>query len=353
MQKKYYSNNFISQKENKMADVMIKRAISSTDFLKAVDDLSEKCNDPVINFDFNLGLYDHFLVAGDRVTSLHFLNQAKQLHLLIDKLRLEKLVKGLLFFEQKNSACEVMFAYSIMKLDFFGLASTEKEFLVKHFSEIFNTQQRHFEHGHDLLISYLDLNLDNLKKKSPQKAFTLLEIGTTRENVPGQGSTKKLAEFCIENDLNFVTIDIDPHNTISAKKLFRELKAPFDAVTSKGEHFLSNYDKAIDFIFLDAYDFDHGHHSNLRQSRYEKFLGSAINDDSCHQMHLDCAKYIAANISEHSLVCIDDTWLEDGAWKAKGTLAVPFLLDSGFKILEIRNRAVLLASPHFGGYINA
>jgi hypothetical protein len=45
------------------------------------------------------------------------------------------------------------------------------------------------------------------------------------------------------------------------------------------------------------------------------------------------------------LVCIDDTWQEDGQWTAKGTLAMPFLLERGFELIEARNRAALLRAP--------
>ena len=40
---------------------------------------------------------------------------------------------------------------------------------------------------------------------------------------------------------------------------------------------------------------------------------------------------------------VDDTWLENDAWAAKGTLAVPYLLANGFEVLEARNRAAVLA----------
>jgi hypothetical protein len=95
-------------------------------------------------------------------------------------------------------------------------------------------------------------------------------------------------------------------------------------------------------VFLDAYDFDHGKHSELRQSRYTKFLGARIDEQACHQMHLDCAQTLATRLWAHGVVCVDDTWLDDGRWTAKGTLAMPFLLGQGFRLVEARNRAALL-----------
>lgn len=110
----------------------------------------------------------------------------------------------------------------------------------------------------------------------------------------------------------------------------------------KGEDYLRDLDGGVDLIFLDAYDFDHGMHSELRQSRYEKFLGSRIDEQACHQMHLDCAQSLVGKLWAHGVVCVDDTWLEEGRWTAKGTLAMPHLLQHGFDLVEARNRAALL-----------
>jgi hypothetical protein len=171
----------------------------------------------------------------------------------------------------------------------------------------------------------------------------VVEIGTTREDVPGQGSTRELAEFCLQQGLHFVTVDMDPHNTRMARDLFARLEADFDAVTMKGEDFLRERTGSIDLVFLDAYDFDHGKHSALRQSRYEKYLGGRIDEQACHRMHLDCAQSLATKLWVHGVVCMDDTWLDGDQWTAKGTLAIPYLLENGFTLIEARNRAALLA----------
>ena len=110
----------------------------------------------------------------------------------------------------------------------------------------------------------------------------------------------------------------------------------------KGEDYLRRRTAPVDFVFLDAYDFDHGMHSELRQSRYERFLGSRIDEQACHQMHLECAESLLNLLTPIGLVCVDDTWLDKGRWTAKGTLAMPFLLSHGFELIEARNRAALL-----------
>lgn len=195
------------------------------------------------------------------------------------------------------------------------------------------------EHGHALLI-------DHLEKSPPapsERRRVLIEIGTTRERVPGQGSTEKLALLCARTGIDFVTVDMDARNTAMARRMFRRLGLPFRAVTAKGEDFLAGWGGVIDYCFLDAYDFDHGQHSELRQSRYETFLGSRISDAQCHQMHLDCAQSLVQRLAPDGVICFDDTWTdEDGAWTAKGATAMPYLLDHGFEVIDARNRAALL-----------
>jgi hypothetical protein len=195
------------------------------------------------------------------------------------------------------------------------------------------------EHGHALLM-------DALEKDPPASSGrrrVLIEIGTTRELVLGQGSTQKLAMLCAEYDLDFITVDMDPRNTRNAARMFARAGYDFKAVTAKGEDFLAQYDGMIDYIFLDAYDFDHGNHSEIRQDRYEKFLGSRIVEEQCHQMHLECAETLVTKLAPDGLICFDDTWTSsEGAWTAKGTTAMPYLLEHGFEVIEARNNAALL-----------
>ena len=90
-------------------------------------------------------------------------------------------------------------------------------------------------------------------------------------------------------------------------------------------------------------DFYHGKHSDLRQSRYKQFLGNKIDEKKAHKMHLKCAKSVVKKLQEGGVVCVDDTWQdENGAWTAKGTLAVPYLLKKNWHILDQRNNAVLM-----------
>lgn len=196
------------------------------------------------------------------------------------------------------------------------------------------------EHGHTLLIDYLTAHPPKPVAGRPR---LLIEIGTTRERVPGQGSTSKIASLCGQYGMHMITVDMDPHNSELARRGFAKAGLPFEAVTRPGEDYLADHPGPIDYAFLDAYDFDHGKHSQLRQSRYRMFLGAEIQDAECHQMHLKCARALVRSLAPDGLICFDDTWLDEhGAWTAKGTLAMPYLLEHGFEVFEARSRAALL-----------
>lgn len=221
-----------------------------------------------------------------------------------------------------------------------SLSFTEEKIvsLKEKYDHIRSASKKKQSHGHHLLINYLS----NLSKKYC-KNKVLVEIGTTREQLPGQGSTKELMEICQSLEINFITVDMDPNNTLYAKKIFDQNGYNFQAINSTGEEYLQSTSKTIDFIFLDAYDFEHFNHSNLRQERYIKYLGSKINEEKCHKMHLECAKALVKTLAHDGIICIDDTWKNKlDEWQAKGKLAVPFLLENGFEIVNHENKSILL-----------
>jgi hypothetical protein len=200
-------------------------------------------------------------------------------------------------------------------------------------------------HGHEVLLSFLRAKAEALNCAKAGKPPVLIEIGTTRESGSGQGSTRRLMEFCRKNGFHFITVDMDSVNAQTAGQMFRDNGVAFEAIHAKGEDYLAAYEGDLDCVFLDAYDFDHGKHTELRQSRYEKFLGARISNTDCHKMHLDCAQAIVKTMQPWTLVCMDDTWLDAGRWTAKGTLSMPYFLENGLGLLDVRNKSALLGGP--------
>lgn len=320
---------------------MAHKCMKSKDVHESIDNVVSNQNistkDLVL---FYIEISDQFTQRNDKVTALHFLLTAKDQLLNHDKRIEEILVNKIIAIGHPDLAADIAFnaALNFSKLD---LSDSDKKAIQTSYESNRQAVQVKSEHGHDLLLAYLQSRRDQIKPTTDVKP-TLIEIGTTRENLPGQGSTRKIAQFCKNCGLHFITVDMDPHNTRMAAKMFLEMGVEFEAITMKGEDYLKDVPKTLDYVFLDAYDFDHGGHSELRQSRYQKFLGSPIDEIACHQMHLDCAKQVVGKLALHGVVCFDDTWLVDGKWVAKGTTAMPYLLKNGFKVVDARNHAALL-----------
>lgn len=297
-------------------------------------------------FYFYFAIAKAFKVRGDGMSALSFLNKASQHSQSLSDAWRSELVRTYLAWGQKVLAAEISVKALLQTGALLDFTQSELKVLLSSVDDLKKVHDGKQMHGQHLLLSFLDRHVSKLIKRIDHKPV-ILEIGTTREDVPGQGSTKQFMQFCQKHDLDFVTVDMDPANSHSAQAMFDAAGTSFRAVTAKGEEFLEMTTDIFDFIFLDAYDFDHGNHSDLRQNRYETFLGDSISDQACHEMHLRCVQALTDKLPDHGLICFDDTWLEDGAWTAKGTTAMPYLLSNGFRLLDVRNRAALLAKSTF------
>jgi hypothetical protein len=277
----------------------------------------------------------HFQACGQSIYAISLLSEARPFLRPEDRFLSLLAVELLLKMNQHDAALEVLTADGFSGP--YALGASDQSELRKLIGQL--ASKKTAEHGHALLLSHLQA----APPQPSSRRRVMIEIGTTRESVPGQGSTEKLAMCCAEFGVEFITVDMDPRNSRNAQRMFRRKNLPFRAVTAKGEDFLASWTGWVDYCFLDAYDFDHGQHSDLRQSRYESFLGSRIDDIACHAMHYACAQSLIEKLTPDGLICFDDTWTDDdGAWTAKGTTAMPLLMENGFKVIEARNRAALL-----------
>lgn len=203
------------------------------------------------------------------------------------------------------------------------------------------SRQPEVEHGHSVLMAALA----DAEREHPGllSGKTLVEIGTTRERDPRQGSTEKLAVFTALTGMQFVTVDMDAENTKHAARTLRYLNPSAQAVTDRGEDYLAHKANTLDFVYLDAFDFDHQGHSPGRLQRYQEMLGTTIDDEACWKMHEDCARSLVAKMPEGGIVALDDTWTDaEGNFAGKGRLAIPLLLNNGFSVLAKTRMTVVL-----------
>jgi hypothetical protein len=189
-------------------------------------------------------------------------------------------------------------------------------------------------HGHALLV-------DLLPRLLPSANGVLVEVGTTREKMEGQGSTVELAKLANRLGLEFVTVDMDPVNTKQAQADLATFTSA-EAVTAKGEDFLASFDRPIAAAYLDAFDIQHGQHSQYRIDRYRELLHTDITNEGSSQMHRACAEALIPKLVDGGLVVIDDTWHEGNGYAGKGATAVPLLLQHGFHMAGSTRTAIAL-----------
>lgn len=157
---------------------------------------------------------------------------------------------------------------------------------------------------------------------------TIVETGVARHgrlNCKGDGcSTIIFAEWIKGHEGLFFSVDIDPRAIDNAKKGLAELN-PYAQITCQDSiEFLKNFDRTIDFLYLDSFDFEEQH---PQPSQVHHLL----------EIH---AAY--PHLAQDCIVMIDDCDLPHGG---KGKHVIEFLLSQGWKIIA-QGYQVLLARSH-------
>jgi len=194
-------------------------------------------------------------------------------------------------------------------------------------------------------VDYVKKNLVNkipfaryIKEKQLEtEKKVMVEVGCTR-NLTEQDSTFHLANFCKKNDIHFVTVDVNEDNIKTCKERLKEINPEFEAVASTGEEFLKKYDKKIDFLYLDGFDYFHNFHSQGRKDNYKKYLGLEITDENCWNMHLNCVKN--STMSDNGIICINNVL--NNEYAGKGKLAIPYLMKNNYEVDRLSDQCAIL-----------
>jgi hypothetical protein len=176
-----------------------------------------------------------------------------------------------------------------------------------------------------------------LDQITPDSEF--IEIGTSRNG--DDGSTKVIAEWAQRYRQRLITVDFDKDNC----EFVQAMNLPnVDVVCSKGEDWLRykpyNPLHPIGFLYLDNFDWDwHPEKAESfvqeQQAKY-KSLGVTMNNVNSQRAHLLQAMIAVNHMAPVSVIVCDDTWFNPwfGHYTGKSGAAVPFLLNSGFSVLE-------------------
>ena len=189
-------------------------------------------------------------------------------------------------------------------------------------------------HGHNLFL-YL------VKKNKNISFINFLEIGSTREEVYGQGSTEKIAKFCEENKINFISVDVDKKNVKRLEKKLNNYKY-FKPICDRGESFLQKTNHKFDCIYLDAFDIEKSVKNDFRDRFYLNEYGSSITNKKSELIHLEIVKKLEKKLNDKSIIVFDDTFINKKSFLGKGGKAIPYLLSLGFKIVAKNSNSVAL-----------
>ena len=147
---------------------------------------------------------------------------------------------------------------------------------------------------------------------------------TTDESKFGDGwSTVNWEYYCKLNNSTVYVVDINSDHLRQSKKIVPE--SIFVRYTEGDSiEFLTNFDKKIDLLFLDSYD----------------YCGPEENIKRCHLHSLGEIHAAWNKLNDNCFVLIDDVFNED--WDGKGKLSIPYLLNNGFKVQYFTDSQVLL-----------
>jgi hypothetical protein len=93
---------------------------------------------------------------------------------------------------------------------------------------------------------------------------------------------------------------------------------------SDSVEYLQNFDKKIDLLFLDSFD----------------YCGDEENVRACHNHSLNETLAAWDKLNDHCFILIDDVF--NTAWDGKGKLTIPYLLENGFSLEYFTDQQALL-----------
>ena len=155
-----------------------------------------------------------------------------------------------------------------------------------------------------------------------RNAKVLVETGTARHGLAGTksdgASTVVFATWAQKNNAFLHSIDHDIEAIAFAKKelLNLELEDYVEFVNADSVAWLQNFDRTIDFLYLDSYDYD-------KKNKAEQKL--------CQEHHLWEFRAVQDQLTENSLVLIDDCRLPGGG---KGKLVIEHMQQRNWKVIQ-------------------
>jgi len=161
-------------------------------------------------------------------------------------------------------------------------------------------------------------------------ANTLVETGVARmglEKSKGDGaSTIVFGLWAKQNSAHLFSVDIDPEATQRAGESVREMELSENVtlVTSDSVAYLDDFTDAVDFLYLDSYDYH----------KTDTAIQTASQDH-----HLKEIKAIEGCLHDGTIILIDDCDMPNGG---KGKLVIDRLTADGWKVHMSEYQVILV-----------
>ena len=157
---------------------------------------------------------------------------------------------------------------------------------------------------------------------------TIVETGTIRAfgdaGLIGDGhSTLKFADYCSKFGGKVYSVDIDPE-AVALSSWMVSRKYPdveVNVIHSDSVAFLESFDEPIDVLYLDS--------------------------DNDANLILNEAKAALGCLHEDSIILIDDCFNENEYHVEKGSLAIPFLEENGWTMINVQYQALFIHEDRF------
>ncbi len=160
-----------------------------------------------------------------------------------------------------------------------------------------------------------------LKLLDERNAKVIIETGTSRKGLKATktdgAATIVFGKWAKQNNAQMHSVDISEHSVKGAQKEVnnQQLQDFVKLHLNDSLEFLKTFNKPIDFLYLDSYDY------SRKDVKIQK---------KSQEHHLKEFKIIEDKLHRNSIVLIDDCGLPGGG---KGKTVIAYMLERGWKIL--------------------
>lgn len=172
------------------------------------------------------------------------------------------------------------------------------------------------------------LKVIEILEETYKEPITIVETGcirnVTEESKFGDGwSTLNWDYYCKKTNSKVYVVDISQEHINQSMKIVPPSEF-VEYTKDDSVNYLQNFDKKIDLLFADSYD----------------YCGDVENILKCHNHSLNEVKAAWDKLNKNCFILIDDVF--NDKWDGKGKFSIPYLLENGFELVYFMDSQALL-----------